>query len=51
MEIAVECDCGWTTRGAEVEVVEATRAHGREAYGIDLSRDQVLAAARPATGS
>ena len=48
MELIVECDCGWTCRGPEEDVVAACTAHGRDVHGLELSREQVLAVARPA---
>ena len=47
MEYLVECDCGWSCRGNEDEVVAACVEHGREVHGMELSRDQVLAVAQP----
>jgi len=47
VEKVVECDCGWSCRGSEDEIVVACIEHGREAHQMNLSRDQVLAAARP----
>ena len=48
MDRYVECDCGWSSRGPEDEVVADCIAHGREVHRMDLSREQVLAAAKPA---
>jgi predicted small metal-binding protein len=48
MQMAIECECGWSFQGLEDELVEATRQHARQAHGMDLTRDQVLAAAKPA---
>jgi hypothetical protein len=47
MELEVDCDCGWSFRGPEDEVVAATIAHGQAVHQIELSRDQARAAARP----
>lgn len=47
LEKLIECDCGWSVRGTEDEVVAACIAHGREAHGMELSREQVLAVAKP----
>jgi predicted small metal-binding protein len=41
----VTCLCGWQCRGTEDEVVEQVIAHGREAHGIESSRDEILAIA------
>jgi predicted small metal-binding protein len=47
LELIVECDCGWSCRGTEDEVVVACTAHGREVHGMELSREQVLAVSKP----
>ena len=47
MEKIVECDCGWSCRGSEDEIVVACVAHGREVHDLELTREQVLAVARP----
>lgn len=41
----VTCLCGWQCRGTEDEVVEQVMAHGREAHGIDSTREEILAIA------
>lgn len=48
MEWVVTCECGWTFRGAEDELVTAVVTHGREVHGIELTREQALSQARPA---
>jgi predicted small metal-binding protein len=50
VEYLVECDCGWSCRGKEEEVVAACVEHGREVHGMELSRDQVLAVAQHVDG-
>ena len=47
VEKLIECDCGWTCRGSEDELVAACTAHAHQAHGINLTREQVLAVARP----
>lgn len=47
MQLVIECDCGWSFRGAEREVIAAGQEHGRDAHDLTLSPEQVLAAARP----
>jgi predicted small metal-binding protein len=47
VEKLIECDCGWTCRGGEEELVAACTAHARQVHGLELTREQVLAAARP----
>jgi hypothetical protein len=51
VELIVECDCGWTCRGSEEEIVAACIARGREVHQMELTREQVLAVARPADES
>ena len=47
MEFEVSCDCGWSSRGTEDQVVDATRDHARRVHELELSEDQARAAARP----
>jgi len=47
VELVVSCDCGYEARGAEDELVPAVQRHGREAHNMDVTREQVLAMARP----
>ena len=46
-ELAVKCDCGFETRGTEAALIEAVKKHGVEAHNMEVTRDQVLAMARP----
>ena len=41
----VTCACGWRVRGTEDEIVSQVQAHGRDAHGIDSTREEVLALA------
>jgi predicted small metal-binding protein len=43
----IVCDCGWTARGTEDELVAAAQVHGRDAHGLEPTREQVLAVATP----
>jgi predicted small metal-binding protein len=43
----IVCDCGWSARGTEDELVAAAQAHGREAHDTVPTREQVLAVATP----
>jgi predicted small metal-binding protein len=47
MDFEVSCDCGWSYRGTEDEVVAATIAHGRSVHQIELTHEQGREAARP----
>ncbi|MEX2394547.1 MAG: DUF1059 domain-containing protein [Actinomycetota bacterium] len=48
-EIVVTCECGLEVRGSEDEVVEKVQEHGRTAHNMDVTREQVLAMAKPAS--
>jgi predicted small metal-binding protein len=39
------CICGWQVRGTEDEIVAQVQAHGREAHGIESTREEILAIA------
>jgi predicted small metal-binding protein len=43
----IVCDCGWSVRGTEDELVAAAQRHGRDAHGMVPTREQVLAVATP----
>jgi predicted small metal-binding protein len=43
----IVCDCGWSFRGTEDELVAAAQAHGREAHDMVPTREQALAVATP----
>ena len=43
----IVCDCGWSVRGTEDELVAAAQAHGRDAHDMVPTREQVLAVATP----
>jgi predicted small metal-binding protein len=47
MDFEVSCDCGWSYRGTEDEVVAATIAHGQSVHQIELTHDQAREGARP----
>lgn len=49
MDVVVTCGCGWTTTGAQERVVEAMQVHERQIHGVEMTRDQVLALAWPAS--
>lgn len=48
-ELIVTCECGFEVRGPEDVLIEKVREHGREAHNMDVTREQVLAMAKPAT--
>jgi predicted small metal-binding protein len=41
----VTCMCGWRTRGSEDEIIDQVVAHGRDAHGVETTREEVLAIA------
>jgi predicted small metal-binding protein len=45
----IVCDCGWSARGTEDELVAAAQRHGRDAHNLVPTREQVLAVATPVT--
>ena len=47
-ELVVRCECGFEARGKEPELVPTVQQHGREAHNMEVTREQVLAMARPA---
>jgi predicted small metal-binding protein len=47
MEKEIVCDCGWSARGSEDEIVAAAQQHGRQAHDMVPTREQVLAIAKP----
>ena len=47
VELIVRCDCGFEARGNEAKLVPLVQQHGREAHGMEVTREQVLAMARP----
>jgi predicted small metal-binding protein len=44
------CDCGWSARGTEEDLVAAAQQHGSEAHDMVPTPEQVLAVATPVTG-
>jgi hypothetical protein len=47
LEWFVECECGWTCRGGADDIVAACTEHARDEHGMELTREQVFAVARP----
>jgi predicted small metal-binding protein len=46
-QIVVTCECGLEVRGDVDDVVAKVQEHGRDAHNMDVTRDQVLAMAKP----
>ena len=50
MNKVIKCDCGYVVRGnSDDELVHAAQAHAKDAHGMDLTAQQVLAMAEPAS--
>jgi predicted small metal-binding protein len=47
IELVVRCDCGFEARGTEARLIPIVQRHGREAHKMQVTREQVLAMARP----
>ena len=46
-ELVVKCECGFEARGTLDTLLPIVRTHGREAHNMEVTREQVLAMARP----
>jgi predicted small metal-binding protein len=46
-ELIVKCDSGFEARGTEEELVPTVQQHGRDVHNMEVTRDQVLAMAKP----
>jgi predicted small metal-binding protein len=46
-ELVVRCECGFETRGTEDQIVPVLQKHAGESHNMKVTRDQVLARARP----
>jgi predicted small metal-binding protein len=44
----VTCECGWTAKGTEDELVSQIQKHGREVHGMEVTREQAIAQLVPA---
>ena len=42
MDVRVECECGWVTRGDENHVIEVMQVHTRQIHGREITREEVL---------
>jgi predicted small metal-binding protein len=48
MTKVLQCPCGFSVReSSDDALVEAAQVHARTAHGVDLTREQVLAMAKP----
>lgn len=47
MELEVSCDCGWSFRGPDEKVIEATQEHARTVHKLEITPEQARAGARP----
>ena len=49
MKKVIQCPCGSVIEGqTDEEVVKKAQEHAKSTHGMDLSKDQALAMARPA---
>ncbi|HET7472441.1 MAG TPA: DUF1059 domain-containing protein [Candidatus Limnocylindrales bacterium] len=46
-ELTARCDCGWSARGPEDELVRKIQDHARDVHGLEVTREQAVAQARP----
>ena len=46
-QLTVSCDCGWTARGPEEEIIRRVQEHARDVHHLEVTREQALAQARP----
>jgi predicted small metal-binding protein len=46
-DLEATCDCGWTARGPEDELIPKIQKHALEAHGLEITPEQALAQARP----
>jgi predicted small metal-binding protein len=42
-----KCECGWSAKGTEDELIPLVQQHGRDVHGMEVSREQVLAQLEP----
>jgi predicted small metal-binding protein len=47
-DLVVRCECGFEARGGEADLVPIVQKHGLESHNMEVTREQVLAMARPA---
>jgi predicted small metal-binding protein len=44
----VTCECGWTAKGTEDELISLIQQHGRDVHGLEVTREQAVAQMKPA---
>jgi predicted small metal-binding protein len=50
MAKVINCDCGYVVRGeTDDELVADAQHHAREVHGMEITREQVLSMAQPAS--
>ncbi len=50
IEYEVSCECGWSYRGVEDDIVAAIQQHAKEVHGLEVTREQAMAQVRPVQG-
>ncbi len=48
VQFVIRCECGFETRGTEDELIPVVQKHGRDVHNMEVTRDEVMAMARPA---
>ena len=50
MNKVIKCDCGFVVRGGtDDEIVDAASRHAKEVHDMELTAEQILAMAEPAS--
>ena len=47
MQYEVTCECGWSAKGTQEELVPQIQKHGKEVHGMDVTPDQAIAQLKP----
>ena len=47
MQYEVTCECGWSAKGTQEELVPQIQKHGTDVHGMDVTPDQAIAQLRP----
>ena len=44
----VQCECGWSAKGSQDDLVGQVQQHGRQVHSMEVTREQALAQIKPA---
>ncbi len=47
MQYEVTCECGWSAKGTQEELVPKIQQHGREVHNMDVTAEQAIAQLKP----